>query len=55
MFRLLTETCVWLDYAKDYRPAAAPDGADELLRDEGAVLILPDGLRGVRVQLGYGV
>lgn len=41
MFRLLVDTCVWLDLAKDYRQLALLDAIEDLVRDGAVELILP--------------
>lgn len=41
MFRLLIDTCVWLDLAKDYRQAALLDALEDLIRHGHVQLILP--------------
>ena len=41
MFRLLIDTCVWLDLAKDYHQMALLDALDELVRQSKATVILP--------------
>lgn len=40
-FRLLIDTCVWLDAAKDYRQAAMLDALEQLVRDGNLEVILP--------------
>ena len=41
MFRILIDTCVWLDLAKDYRQQALLETLEELVRLEEVSLILP--------------
>ena len=41
MFKLLIDTCVWLDIAKDHRQAAVLDTLETLLRDGRLLLLLP--------------
>ena len=41
MFRILIDTCVWLDIAKDYHQQALLGVLAELLRQEKVSLILP--------------
>ena len=40
-FRLLIDTCVWLDAAKDYRQAALLDALERLVNDGSLEIILP--------------
>lgn len=41
MFKLLIDTCVWLDIARDHRQAAVLDTIETLLRDGRLLLLLP--------------
>ena len=41
MFKLLIDTCVWLDVAKDHRQAAVLDTLETLFRDGRLILLLP--------------
>ena len=41
MFKLLIDTCVWLDVAKDHRQASVLDTLEILLRDGRLTLLLP--------------
>ncbi|MCK5580002.1 MAG: DUF4935 domain-containing protein [Candidatus Omnitrophica bacterium] len=41
MFKLLIDTCVWLDIAKDYQQQALLGGIEELLHQKKISLILP--------------
>lgn len=41
VFKLLLDTCVWLDLAKDYRQRAALAALEELIREGHVELILP--------------
>lgn len=40
-FRILIDTCVWLDLAKDYQQQAILSALEELLRQGDIALILP--------------
>src|SRR5712691_9639235 len=41
MFKILIDTCVWLDLAKDYQQQAILAALEELIRHEDVALILP--------------
>lgn len=41
MFRILTDTCVWLDLARDYQQHAILTALEEIIRQGDAELILP--------------
>ena len=41
MFKLLIDTCVWLDISKDYQQQALLGGIEELLHQKMISLILP--------------
>lgn len=41
MFRILIDTCVWLDLARDHRQHAILSALEELIRQEDVELILP--------------
>ena len=41
MFKLLVDTCVWLDLAKDYKQQAILSALEELIREQTVGLILP--------------
>ena len=41
MFRILIDTCVWLDLAKDYRQRALLGALEELIRYGEVSLIVP--------------
>src|SRR5260370_21059593 len=41
MFKILIDTCVWLDLAKDYQQQAILTALEELIRQEEVGLILP--------------
>ena len=41
MFRMLIDTCVWLDLAKDYQQQAILNALEELIREKAVALILP--------------
>lgn len=41
MFRILIDTCVWLDLAKDYQQHAILSALEEIIRQGNAELILP--------------
>src|SRR4051794_4148506 len=41
MFRILIDTCVWLDLAKDYQQQALLSSLEELMRQREIALILP--------------
>jgi hypothetical protein len=41
MFRLLIDTCVWLDLAKDFQQQAILSALEELIRQNKVSLILP--------------
>src|SRR5258706_3511365 len=45
MFRLLIDTCVWLDVAKDHRQQATLGVLEELVRQGEVSLIVPDIIR----------
>src|SRR5436190_7678837 len=41
MFRILIDTCVWLDLAKDYQQQAILSALEELISEKTVALILP--------------
>ena len=41
MFKLLIDTCVWLDIAKDHRQTAVLDNLEMLIREQKLLLFLP--------------
>ena len=41
MFRILIDTCVWLDLAKDYQQQPILNALEELIREKTVALILP--------------
>jgi predicted nucleic acid-binding protein len=41
MFKILIDTCVWLDIAKDYQQQAILTALEELVRQEELELLLP--------------
>lgn len=41
MLKILIDTCVWLDIAKDYRHLRILDVLIDLIRDGDAMLIVP--------------
>ena len=41
MFKILIDTCVWLDLAKDYQQQAILSALEDLIQQEEIELILP--------------
>ena len=41
MFKILVDTCVWLDLAKDYQRQAVLEVLEELVRQKQVSIILP--------------
>ena len=52
MFKILIDTCVWLDLAKDYQQQPILTALEELIRMGDIELILPRTVKGNVVQRG---